>query len=68
MDFGSFGGLLVYFAIVAIICVVLWWGFAQLPAPFNTIGRIVVAVVVVLALLNLFAPMLGHAPVIRFGR
>jgi hypothetical protein len=58
--------LVLWLAIYGAIFYLLWWVVGQLPAPFQTVGRIVVAVVCVVMLINLLLPMAGHTPVIRF--
>jgi peptidoglycan/LPS O-acetylase OafA/YrhL len=57
--------LVLWLAIYGAIFYLLWWVVGLLPAPFQTVGRIIVAVVAVIALINLLLPMAGHPPVIR---
>ena len=47
--------LLIQIIVVGLVCYLLWWliGYVGLPAPFDKVARIVVAVVAVIFLLNI---------------
>jgi hypothetical protein len=67
-------GLIIYLIVIGGVCGLLWWliGFAGskgLPEPFVKFGQIAIAVIAVLALINLLLSLVGHsfAP-INFSR
>ncbi len=47
--------LLIQLIVVGLVCYLLWWfiGYIGLPAPFDKVARIIVALVAVIFLLNL---------------
>ncbi len=53
--------LLIQIIIVGLVCYCLWWliGYIGLPAPFDKVARVIVAVVAVLFLINLVMGLSG---------
>ena len=59
--------LLVTLVIVGLICYLLWWfvGYIGLPAPFDKVARVIVALIALIFLLNVLLSMMG-TPFIRW--
>ena len=59
--------LLVTLIIVGLICYLLWWfvGYIGLPAPFDKVARVIVALIALIFLLNVLLSMMG-TPFIRW--
>jgi len=59
--------LLVTLVIVGLICYLLWWfvGYIGLPAPFDKVARVIVALIALIFLLNVLMSMMG-TPFIRW--
>jgi len=59
--------LLVQLIVVGLICYLVWWliGYIGLPAPFDKVARVIVAVFAVLFLINLVLGLSG-TPLIRW--
>ena len=63
--------LLIQIIVVGLVCYLLWWliGYVGLPAPFDKVARIVVAVVAVIFLLNIVMGLggsMGHVTSFRW--
>lgn len=61
--------LLVGIIVVGLICYLLWWliGYIALPAPFDKVARVIIAVVAVLFLINVLLQVSGMTPIVRLG-
>lgn len=59
--------LLVTLVVVGLICYLLWWfiGYIGLPAPFDKVARVIVALIALIFLLNVLMSMIG-TPFIRW--
>ena len=68
MDVSILMHILLQIIIVGGICWLLWWliGFIGLPAPFDKVARVIVAVVAVFFLINLLLTVGGGAPLVRW--
>ena len=56
--------LLIQIIVVGLVCYLLWWliGYIGLPAPFDKVARVVIAIVAVIFLLNIVMGLDGcHA-------
>ena len=55
--------LLIQIIIVGLVCFLLWWliGFCGLPAPFDKVARVIVAIIAVIFLLNIVMGLGGAA-------
>jgi hypothetical protein len=53
--------------IVGGVCWLLWWliGYIGLPAPFDKVARVIIAVVAVFFLINLLLSLAGSTPLVR---
>ena len=65
----SMAGLLsiiMWIIIIGGICWLLWWliGYIGLPAPFDKVARVIIAVVAVFLLINLLLGLVGE-PLVR---
>jgi len=60
-------GLIVWFAIIGGVFYLLWWliGYIGLPAPFDKVLRIIVAIVCVVILVNLLLGFAGTSPILK---
>jgi hypothetical protein len=60
--------IIIYLLIVGGIVWLLWWlvAFIGLPEPFNKIARVLIAVVAVLACINLLLSLGGGTPLVRW--
>lgn len=58
---------LLYLIVIGIIFGLLWWliSYCALPAPFDKVARVVLAVAAVIILINILLAMVGH-PIFRF--
>lgn len=66
----SMGGivpLLIELIVVGLVAYLLWWliGYIGLPAPFDKVARVIVAVVVVIWLINLLLSLGGGGFITR---
>ena len=61
--------LLIGVIVVGLIFYLLWWlvGYIALPAPFDKVVRVILAVVAVLFLINVLLQVAGMTPLVRFG-
>lgn len=68
MATGSLVALLITLVIAGLICYLLWWfvGYIGLPAPFDKVARVIVALVALIFLINLLLS-LGGGGVKLFG-
>lgn len=59
--------LLITLIVVGLICYLLWWfvGYIGLPAPFDKVARVIVALIALIFLLNVLFGMMG-TPFIRW--
>jgi hypothetical protein len=66
IDLSSLVGVVVYILIVGGICWLLWWlvAYIGLPEPFGKIARVIIAVVAVVAMINLLLSFVG-SPLFR---
>lgn len=64
---GGLLSLLVTLVVVGLICYLLWWfiGYIGLPAPFDKVARVLVALVALIFLINLLLGISG-TPFIRW--
>ena len=65
----SMAGLLsiiMWIIIIGGVCWLLWWliGYIGLPAPFDKVARVIIAVVAVFLLINLLLGLVGE-PIVR---
>lgn len=53
--------LLVTLVVAGLVCYLLWWlvGYMALPAPFDKVARVIIALVAVVFLLNVVMGMAG---------
>jgi hypothetical protein len=60
--------IVIYLLIVGGIVWLLWWlvAFIGLPEPFNKVARVLIAVVAVLAMINLLLTLGGATPLVRW--
>ena len=67
MDGSLLVGLLVQLIVVGLVCYLVWWliGYIGLPAPFDKVARVIVAIFAVLFLINLILGLSG-TPLIRW--
>lgn len=58
---------LLYLIVIGVIFGLLWWliSYCGLPAPFDKVARVVLAVAAVIILINILLGMVGH-PLFRF--
>ncbi len=51
---GGLIGLLVTVIVIGLVCYLLWWliGYIGLPAPFDKVARVIVALIAVIVLLD----------------
>lgn len=65
---GALLSMLVTLVIVGLICYLLWWfvGYIGLPAPFDKVARVIIALVAVIFLINLLMGI-GGTPLFRWG-
>lgn len=66
----SMGGLiplLIELVVVGLVVYLLWWliGYIGLPAPFDKVARVIVAVVAVIWLINLLMSLSGGGFITR---
>lgn len=66
----SMGGLvplLIELVIVGLVVYLLWWliGYIGLPAPFDKVARVIVAVIAVVYLINMLLGLSGNAFISR---
>lgn len=61
--------LLIQLVVVGLVCYLLWWliGYIALPAPFDKVARVIVAVVGVIFLINLLLTISGTGPFLKIG-
>ena len=66
MDIAVLVHLLVWIIVVGAIFGLLWWliDYVGLPAPFNKVAKVALAVVAVLLLINVLLGFIG-APLVR---
>ncbi len=59
--------MLVYLIVAGLIFGLLWWliGYCGLPAPFDRVARVVLAVLAVLVLIGLLLTFVGGQPIFR---
>ena len=59
--------VLLLIIIIGGVCWLLWWliGYIGLPAPFDKVARVIIAVVAVFFLINLLLGFAGGTPIIR---
>lgn len=59
--------LVVYLIVAGLIFGLLWWliGYCGLPAPFDRVARVVLAVIAVLVLIGLLLSLVGGQPIFR---
>ncbi len=59
---------LIWLIIIGCIFGLLWWliGYIGLPAPFDKVARVVVAIVAVLLLVNFLLGIAGGTPFVRW--
>ncbi len=52
---GGLIGLLVMVVVVGLVCYLLWWliGYIGLPAPFDKVARVIIALIAVIWLLDM---------------
>lgn len=64
---GELVNIVIYLLIVGGICALLWWlvAYVGLPEPFAKVARIVIAVVAVLACINLLLMLGGATPLVK---
>lgn len=67
LSIGGLVPLLIEIVIVGLILWVLWWfiSYVGLPAPFDKVARIVLALVAVVYLINLLLGLSGNAFITR---
>ena len=55
--------LLIQIIVVGLVCYCLWWliGYIGLPAPFDKVARVIVALVAVIFLLDLVLGLSGSS-------
>ncbi len=58
---------LLYLIVIGVVFGLLWWlvGYCALPAPFDKVARVVLAVAAVIILINILLGMVGH-PIFRW--
>ncbi len=63
LSIGGLVPLLINLIVVGLIIYLLWWliGYIGLPAPFDRVARVIVAVVAVIFLINLLLSLTGRA-------
>jgi hypothetical protein len=61
-------GILLSLVIVGLICYLLWWliGYIALPAPFDKVARVLVAVFAVIYIIGLLTGQWAAFPILRF--
>jgi hypothetical protein len=59
--------IIIYLLVVGGICWLLWWlvTYIGFPEPFAKIARVIIAVVAVLACINLLLMLGGMTPLVR---
>lgn len=67
MDIGGLIHILIWLVVLGLIFGLLWWfiGVAGLPAPFDRVARVVVALVIVLVLIYFLLGILGPTPTLH---
>ncbi len=67
IDMGSLIHVLLLLIIVGGICWLLWWliGYIGLPAPFDKVARVIIAVIAVFFLINVMLSFAGMQPIVR---
>jgi len=58
--------IIMWIIIIGGVCWLLWWliGYIGLPAPFDKVARVIIAVVAVFLLINLLLGLVGE-PIVR---
>lgn len=58
---------LLYLIVIGVVFGLLWWliGYCSLPAPFDKVARVVLAIAAVIILINILLGMVGH-PLFRW--
>jgi hypothetical protein len=61
-------GILLSLVIVGLICYLLWWliGYIALPAPFDKVARVLIAVFAVIYIIGLLTGSWPTFPILRF--
>lgn len=59
--------MLVWLICVGLVFYLLWWllGYVALPAPFDKVARVILALVAVIILINVIMSFAGH-PLVRW--
>jgi hypothetical protein len=59
--------ILVYLIVAGLIFGLLWWliGYCGLPAPFDRVARVIIAVLAVLVIIGVLLSLVGGQPVFR---
>lgn len=57
----------IYLIVAGLIFGLLWWliSYAGLPAPFDKVARVVLAILAVLLIINVLLTLVGH-PIIKW--
>lgn len=60
---------LIYLIVLGVIFGLLWWlvGYCALPAPFDKVARVILAIAAVIVLISVLMGMAGH-PIVSWGR
>ena len=58
---------LLYLIVIGVVFGLIWWliSYCALPAPFDKVARVVIAIAAVIILINILLGMVGH-PLFRF--
>ncbi len=64
---GGLIGLLITVIVIGLVCYLLWWliGYIGLPAPFDKVARVIVALIAVIVLLDIVFGLGLGTPSIR---
>ena len=67
LSVGGLVPLLIELVVVGLVVYLLWWliGYIGLPAPFDKVARVIVALVAVIWLINLLLGLSGNAFITR---
>lgn len=70
MEIGALISLLIWAVVVGLILYIIWWAITQvpMPAPLNTVVRVIFVLVVCLIAISLLLQLLPAPPVRLFGK